>query len=202
MMATTPWPPAAQMLITPRPVPSSCSCFGEAGDDPPAGRGERVPGGERAAVDVELARGRSSRAACRDRAARGRSPGPPRPSRCRGPGRRRPRGSRRSRSPEVSAGAVEHARHRVGGCHQQALALVDVVDRGGLALDEVGEHRQVALLGPLLGGEQYRARRRRRAESSWRRSSSPRGRRRPGFSLASFSSEESARRFWSRSRPR
>src|SRR6185503_12698593 len=25
--ATTPWPPAAQMLITPRPLPSSCSCL-------------------------------------------------------------------------------------------------------------------------------------------------------------------------------
>src|SRR6202789_3888974 len=28
--------------------------FGEAGDDPPAGRRERVRGGERAAVDVQL----------------------------------------------------------------------------------------------------------------------------------------------------
>ena len=52
------------------------------------------------------------------------------------------------------AGAVEHPRHRVGGRHQQAFALVDVVDGGGLRLGDVGEDRQAALFRPLLGGEQ------------------------------------------------
>ena len=55
-IATTPWPPAAQMLITPRPRAALVQRLGQRGDDPPAGRGERVPGGQRAAVDVELVR--------------------------------------------------------------------------------------------------------------------------------------------------
>jgi len=42
---------------------------------------------------------------------------------------------------QLEAVAVEHARHRVGGRHQQALALMDVVDRRGLAVDEVGQDR-------------------------------------------------------------
>jgi hypothetical protein len=60
---------------------------------------------------------------------------------------------------EVSQGEsepVEHSRHRVGGRHQEALALVHVVDGRGLSIDEVGEDRQVALLRPLLAGEQDR----------------------------------------------
>ena len=57
---------------------------------------------------------------------------------------------------EGEAGAVEHPRHRVGRCHQQAFALVDVVDGGGLGLGEVGEDRQVVRLRPLLAGEEHR----------------------------------------------
>ena len=65
--------------------------LGQRGDDPPAGGGERVPGGQRGAVDVELVavdrrRGRSS----------------PRPRAWPAPARRTPRGSRRSRSPAAS----------------------------------------------------------------------------------------------------
>ncbi len=51
--------------------------------------------------------------------------------------------------------ALEQPRHRVGGRHQQALALDDVVDRGGFGVDEVRQHGQVVLLGPGLAGEQH-----------------------------------------------
>ena len=154
-MATTPWPPAAQMLITPRPVPSSCSCLASDGDDPPAGRGERVAGGERAAVDVELgAVDRAERLVAAELllAERRVLPGLQRAEHLRGEGLV---DLVVVEVAEAEAGAVEHPRHRVGGRHQQPLALVDVVDGGGLGLDQVGEDRQVVLLRPLLAGEQH-----------------------------------------------
>ncbi len=51
--------------------------------------------------------------------------------------------------------ALQHPRDGVRRGHQQALVAVDVVDRGGLGVDEVRQHRQAALLGPLLTGEQH-----------------------------------------------
>ncbi len=62
---------------------------------------------------------------------------------------------------ELGARPVEHPRHRVGGRHQQPFALVDVVDRRRLAVDEVGEDRQVALLRPFLARRAAPPRRRR-----------------------------------------
>ena len=73
--------------------------LGQAGDDAPAGGGERVAGGQRAAVDVELGAVDRPRAARRGRGAACRTPGPPTPSAWRAPARRTPRGSRRGRSP-------------------------------------------------------------------------------------------------------
>ena len=53
------------------------------------------------------------------------------------------------------AGALEQPRDGVHGRHQQPLVAVDVVDRRGLGVREVGEHRQVALGRPLVAGEQH-----------------------------------------------
>ena len=53
-IAVTPWPPAAQIEITPRPLPFSASSLARRGDDPAAGGGERVARRQRGAVDVEL----------------------------------------------------------------------------------------------------------------------------------------------------
>ena len=49
-IATTPWPPAAQIETSPRaPGAALVQQLGERGDDASAGRGERVPGGQRGA---------------------------------------------------------------------------------------------------------------------------------------------------------
>ena len=56
--------------------------------------------------------------------------------------------SKRSKSADAEPVAVEHPRHRVGGRHQQPLALVHVVDGRGLRVDEVGQDRQPALAPP------------------------------------------------------
>ena len=155
-MATTPWPPAAQMLITPRPLPSSCSCLARpatmrppvaangwaAASEPPLTLSfvrsiepERFVAAELLLAEVRVL------------------PGLQRAQHLRGEGL--------VDLVEVEvlqrqAGAVEHRRHRVGGCHQQPFALVDVVDGRGLALGDVGEDRQAALCRPLLGGQQHR----------------------------------------------
>jgi hypothetical protein len=52
--------------------------------------------------------------------------------------------------------AGQQHRHRVDRGHQQALAAVHVVDRGGLGVDQVGEHREALRVGPLVRGEQHR----------------------------------------------
>src|SRR5690349_21326681 len=108
--------------------------LGETADDAPAGRGERVAGGEPTAVDVEpvdvdLA---ERLVAAEALAAEHRI----------GPRLQRAEDLRGERLVDLielevgqrEAGAVEHARHRVDGCHEQPLAAVDVVDGGGLGL--------------------------------------------------------------------
>ncbi len=155
-IATTPWPPAAQIEIRPRPPPASCSCLASRGDDPPAGCGERVAGRERAAVDVELG--------AVDRAERGVEAEPLLAEDRVLPGLQRAQhlgGERLVDLVEVEvaepeAVALEHPRHRVGGGHQQALLLGHEVDRGGLRVDEVGERLEPVRLGPLLAAEQHR----------------------------------------------
>ena len=93
---------------------------------------------------------------------------------CRAPARRTPRGSRRGRSPaSVEAVAVEHARHRVGGRHQQALAAVDVVDRGGLGRRRSTRGPAGRAPSPTPRSRAAPPRRRRTAASSCRRSSCP-----------------------------
>ena len=44
--------------------------------------------------------------------------------------------------------------HRVGRRHQQAVGAVDVIHRGGLGVDEVGQRSQPVLIGPVLAGQQ------------------------------------------------
>ena len=57
---------------------------------------------------------------------------------------------------ELQLVAVQQLRHRVGGGHQQALVAADVVDGGRRDVRQVGEHRDVVGLGPLLAGQQHR----------------------------------------------
>ena len=51
--------------------------------------------------------------------------------------------------------AREHPRDGVCGGHEQPLVARDVVDRGGLAVDEPGEGLQAVRRRPLLGAEQH-----------------------------------------------
>ncbi|CAM5744447.1 hypothetical protein MAUB1S_02002 [Mycolicibacterium aubagnense] len=160
-IAVTPCPPAAQMEIRPRvgSGPSVRSLLlgellGQLGHDATAGRGERVPRSQRRAVDVELRpvdrpeRGVQAEAAL---AVLGRLP-------------RRERGQHHRGEGLVNLVEVEvlqrqavagqQPRHRVGRSHEQAVRAVDVVDGSGFRVDEVGQHRDVPLGGPLVGGQQ------------------------------------------------
>jgi hypothetical protein len=53
------------------------------------------------------------------------------------------------------AAAGQHPGHRVRRGHQQALVAVHEVDRGGLAVGEVGQHRQRVCPRPFLGCQQH-----------------------------------------------
>ena len=102
-IATTPWPPAAQIEIRPRePGPFSCEQLGQRGDDAPAGRGERVPGGQRRAVDVELGAVDGAQRRVQAQALLAEVLVLPRGQRREHRRRRTPRGSRRSRSPAAT----------------------------------------------------------------------------------------------------
>ena len=102
-MATTPWPPAAQIEIRPRlPEPASCSSLASVATIRPPVAANGWPAASEEpltlsfdAVDRAQRRVEAELAPCR-------TPGPPRPSAWRAPARRTPRGSRRSRSPAGS----------------------------------------------------------------------------------------------------
>src|SRR3954447_25839516 len=129
--------------------------LGEAADDAPARGGERVAGGEGAAVDVELVDiDLAERLVAAEALAAEHRVGP-RLERA-----EHLRGERLVDLVEVELrqaqpGAREHPRHRVHRRHQQTLAAGDVVDRGGPGLGDVGEARQVTLVRPLLAREQH-----------------------------------------------
>ena len=132
--------------------------LGERGHDPSAGRRERVPGGQRRAVDVELV--------AADRPERAVEPELVLAELRRLPRRQRREDLRRERLVDLvvvevlqrQSVAGEQPRHGVRRRHQQPLVAVDEVDRGGLGVDEMGEHRQAALGGPLVGGEEHSGR--------------------------------------------
>ncbi|COV83632.1 Uncharacterised protein [Mycobacterium tuberculosis] len=44
--------------------------------------------------------------------------------------------------------------YRVGRRHQQAVVAVDIVDRGGLGIHEIGQRSQRVCLRPLFAGQQ------------------------------------------------
>src|SRR3954447_7583687 len=132
--------------------------LGEAADDAPAGRGERVPGGERAAVDVQLLDvDRTERLVAAEALAAEHGVGP-RLQRAQDLGGERLVDLVEVEIGQRQTGAVEHPRHRVDRRHEQALAAVDVVDGRRLGVGDVGEHRQTVLVRPLLARQQHRRR--------------------------------------------
>ena len=154
--ATTPWPPAAQMLIRPRPEPCSCRALARLATIRPPVAAKGWPAASEPPLTLSRSRSiaPSGFVAAEAVAAEGRVlPGLQRAEHLGGEGLV---DLVEVEVAEAAADAVEHARHRVGRRHQQPLALVHVVDRRGLAVDEVGEDRQVALLRPLLAGQQHR----------------------------------------------
>src|SRR6478735_3755452 len=130
--------------------------LGRDGDDPPAGRGEGVRGRRRRTVEVEPP--------AVDRAERCREAEPLLAEHRVLPRRERGQHLRGERLVDLvvvevlerEPVALQHPRDGVRRRHQQALVAVDVVDRCGLRVDEVGEHRQPPLLRPLVAGQQHR----------------------------------------------
>jgi hypothetical protein len=51
--------------------------------------------------------------------------------------------------------ALQQPRHRVHGRGKQPIAPMYEIDGRGLGVDDVREHRQPVLCGPLVGAEQY-----------------------------------------------
>ena len=194
------------MEIRPRPPdPSVGPSREELGDvdDPAAGRGERVARRERGTVHVEP--GAVDRTERRVEAEALLAEHRVLPGLQRG---EHLRGERLVDLVEVEVLqgqplALEHPRDGVGGGHQQPLAAVHVVHRGSLVRRQVGQRLVAVLLGPRLRREQHH-----RGAVGERRGVA--GGHRGGLALAedrlepaeSFSTEESGRRFWSRSSPR
>ncbi len=52
-------------------------------------------------------------------------------------------------------GAVEHARHGVGGGHQQSFFLAHEVHRGRFGMGEIGLHLEAVRLGPAFAAQQH-----------------------------------------------
>ena len=46
--------------------------------------------------------------------------------------------------------AGQQSWHGIGRCHQQTIGAVDVIHRGGLSVDEVGQRGQRVRLCPVL----------------------------------------------------
>ncbi len=133
-----------------------CEQFRETCDDPAAGRGERVAGGERAAVHVQLRQiDRAQRAGQAELRAAVFVVLP------RGERAQHLRGKCFVNLVEVEvlqrqAGTREHARHRVGGRHQQAFLFIEEVDCSRFRPRQIREHRQAAFDGPRFAREQHR----------------------------------------------
>ena len=178
-MAVTPCPPAAQTEIRPRtgcPVSRLLlgELLGQLGDDPAAGRRERMPRGQRRAVDVELGAVDGAERPIQAEALLAVLLGLP----------RRQRGQHHRRERLVDLVVVEilqrqpvagqQPRHRIRRRHQQAVAAVDVVHRRGLAVDEVRQHRDRMRGAPTPRRPAAPPTRRRSAASSCPRSSSRR----------------------------
>ena len=133
--------------------------LGQRGDDPAAGRGERVAGGQRRAGDVQPA--------AVDLAERlGEAQPVPAEHRI-GPGLQRGQHGGRERlvdlvEVEVLQGELvpfQQPGQRVHRRHQQPVVLavaVHVVHRAGLGVHQVGQHRQPVLGRPLVRAEQHR----------------------------------------------
>ena len=203
-MATTPWPPAAQMEIRPALAGARLvQHLRQLGHDPAAGRGERVPGRQRRAVDVEL------RAV--DRAQRGVEPELALAERRVLPRLQRREHGRGERLVDLVEVEVLQASGRCGpaspasrrpapsaGPRRRARSRRRRSARRPGARAPAGPARRPTRRRPA-----GRRRRRRSAGSSWPPSSwRPSPLPNTGLSVASFSTVESGRRFWSRVSPR
>ncbi len=155
-IATTPWPPAAQMEMSARPEPLSSSSLAALATM----RAPVAANGWAAASDdpLTLSFDRSTEPS-----------GASRPSFSLQNAGSLPSGQRREHltgkglvdlvEVEVlqrQAVALQHARDGVCRRHEQALGATDVVDGGNFVVDEVRLHLPAALLGFLLGRQQHR----------------------------------------------
>src|SRR5690606_21976664 len=127
--------------------------LGQGADDAPAGRAERVPGGERGAGDVEPVRGhRAERVAAEALPAELRVV--PRGEGGEDGARERLVDLDEVEVREGEAAAVEEARDGVAAAHEEALGAAREVHGRRLGVDDAREGGQATLGGPLLGGEE------------------------------------------------
>ena len=156
MTATTPWPPAAQIEISPRaPEPFSCNSFAKVATirPPVAANGWPVASDE----PVTLSRSWSMDAQWRVQ------PQPVAAERLvlpRGLGRQHRGGEGLVDLDELEVLQLhpdprEQPGHGVRGRHQQTLSAVDVVDRRRLRVDEVRQRRQPVLRRPGVAAQQH-----------------------------------------------
>ena len=142
--ATTPWPPAAQIEISPRPEPFSSSSLASVATIRPPVAANGCPAASEEPSTLSLARSIVPEPVLLPRGER----------------RQHLRGERLVDLVEVEvlqrqAGLLEQPRHGVHGRHQQAVVAVDVVDGRRLHVRDVREHGQLALGGPLVAGQQH-----------------------------------------------
>ena len=202
-MATTPWPPAAQIEISPRlPGPASCSVLASWATIRPPVAANGCPAASDEPWTLSFERSIEPSGASRPSFSLQNVRVLP------GLHRGEHRGGERLvdlvevEVLQAQAVAGQHHRHRVDRRHQQALAAVHVVDGRGLRVDQVREHGQAAGLRPLVGGQQDGGGAVGERRGVARRHRGPSPLPKTGLSVESFSIEESGRRLLSRARPR
>ena len=124
-------------------------------NDAAAGGGERVAGGERGSVDVELGAVDGAQRAVQPEAFLAVLLGLPGLQMA-----QHHRGECLMDLVEVEVlqsytVAGQQPGNRIGRSHQQAVLAVDVIDRSRLGVDEVGQRCQRMGLRPFLAGQQY-----------------------------------------------
>ncbi len=152
-IATTPWPPAAQIEIRPRPSPRSASAFASEATIRPPVAANGCPAPSEPPFTFSFERSISPSGASRPEALLAEDRVLPRLERAEHLGGERLVDLVEIEVLEGQAVSLEHPRHRVGGRHQEALLLADVVDRGDLGVDEARLRRDAVRRRPLLGAE-------------------------------------------------
>ncbi len=201
-IATTPWPPAAQIEISPRPPPRSLSSFARLPTIRPPVAAKGWPAASEPPLDVELV--------AVDRAERLVEAEPLLAEDRVLPGGERAEHLRRERLVDLVEVEVLKLQARCGRAFaaprrrapSAGPPAADVVDRGGLGVDEAGQRGRARARSPHSSVPSSTAEAPSLSGVELPAVIVPSSPPKTGFSFASFSTVESGRRFWSRSSPR